>query len=219
MTPMFRDVLLVGGHEGLPGEGLAVRDLHFLAARPGSAVVVPMTLGRDPELIEQTAQALKWAARERHAGELLLAGPLGTTTDLIGWLRAAACRAGSDAVLIVAPASSPEQDAELFKVARLVRQYSPVRWVEVALIGGDPDVAEGVARCHRLGARDVTVLPAAFVLPEPVEGARIGGPLLGGAALAGLVRQRASAAARRWSRHADDGIEAVPHDRHTREHG
>ncbi|MEU9843083.1 hypothetical protein AB0C69_28115, partial [Actinomadura sp. NPDC048032] len=84
-----RRVALVGGHESRQGRCLpdlagsggprvhaAGRDLHS-ALRPGDRLVaVPMTLGRDPDLPVVTAQTLRWAARERAPGDLLLAGPL-----------------------------------------------------------------------------------------------------------------------------------------------
>ncbi|MFF0249510.1 sirohydrochlorin chelatase [Streptosporangium sandarakinum] len=238
MRPDRRRVLLVGGHESrdgrcLPGpvepggpEVRAVgRDLHAALVGRDRIVAVPMTLGRDPELPAVAAQALRWAARERAPGDLLLAGPLGTTGHLVGWIRGAVTRALRDgpprqAVLLVAPAAGPEPDAELFRVARLVRQYTSVRWVEVALIGGDPDVDEGVERCLRLGADGVVLVPASFVPVAPRPGVRTAGPLLGPASLATLVRERVAEAEHRWDRYGDDGLATVRHGHeHGHEHG
>ncbi|MGV9324555.1 sirohydrochlorin chelatase [Streptosporangium sandarakinum] len=236
MRPDRRRVLLVGGHESrdgrcLPGpvgpgdpEVRAVgRDLHAALAGRDRIVAVPMTLGRDPELPTVAAQTLRWAARERAPGDLLLAGPLGTTGHLVGWIRGAVTRALRDgpprqAVLLVAPAAGPEPDAELFRVARLVRQYTSVRWVEVALVGGDPDVDEGVERCLRLGADGVVLVPASFVPVAPRPGVRTAGPLLGPASLATLVRERVAEAEQRWDRYGDDGLATVHHG-HEHEHG
>ncbi|MFI0372628.1 sirohydrochlorin chelatase [Actinomadura sp. 1N219] len=218
-----RTVLRVGGHEcppgalrgcragaevAGPGRGLSLA----LAARP-RAVVVPMTLGRDPALAPAAAQAIAWTARGRGRGDLLLAEPLGSVTHLVGWLRAALVRAmrgasADRAVLLVAPAGAPEDDAELFKVARLVRRHVPVRWVEVAIDGGEPDVPEGVDRCHRLGAREVVLVPASLAPPPACDAALTAGPLLGPAAVDALVRQRAAEAERRWHRDGDDGLAA-----------
>ncbi|GAB2447762.1 sirohydrochlorin chelatase [Streptosporangium sandarakinum] len=238
MRPDRRRVLLVGGHESrdgrcLPGpvgpggpEVRAVgRDLHAALVGRDRIVAVPMTLGRDPELPAVVAQTLRWAARERAPGDLLLAGPLGTTGHLVGWIRGAVTRALRDgpprqAVLLVAPAAGPEPDAELFRVARLVRQYTSVRWVEVALIGGDPDVDEGVERCLRLGADGVVLVPASFVPVAPRPGVRTAGPLLGPASLATLVRERVAEAEHRWDRYGDDGLATVHHEHgHSHEHG
>ena len=236
MTPVPRRVLLVGGHESrdgrcLPGlvgpdgpEACAPgRDLHAALAGRDRITVVPMTLGRDPELAAVAAQTLRWAAREREPGELLLAGPLGTAGHLVGWIRGAVTRVLRDApprqaVLLVAPASGPEQDAELFRVARLVRQYTSVRWVEVALTGGDPDVDEGVERCLRLGADGVVLVPASFVPVPARPGVRTAGPLLGPAPLAALIRERAAEAEYRWDGYGDDGLAAAGHG-HGHAHG
>jgi len=227
--PGGRGVLLVGGHESrdgrcLPGllgpGGPEVRapgsDLHAALAGRGRTTVVPMTLGRDPALSSVAAQTLGWAAREREPGDLLLAGPLGTAGHLVGWIRGAVARAmrgapPGRAVLLVAPAAGPEPDAELFRVARLVRQYTSVRWVEVALTGGDPDVDEGVERCLRLGAEDVVLVPASFAPVPARPGVPAAGPLLGAAPLAALIRERAAEAERRWSRYGDDGLAAARH--------
>ncbi|MFC4052074.1 CbiX/SirB N-terminal domain-containing protein [Actinomadura syzygii] len=226
-----RAVLAVGGHESLAAGTAGIHDpgrgLRTALGEHARAVVVPMTLGRDPGVAQAAAQTLAWAARERRPGDLLLAPPLGTAAHLVGWIRAAVVRtipgAGfHGAVLLVAPAADPEADAELFKVARLVRQYLPVRWVEVALADGEPDVAEGVERCRRLGAGEVVLVPASLVplRPDSSTGAdRVAGPLLGGAALAALVRERAAEAERRWRRNHDDGLAAAANQGHGHGHG
>lgn len=218
--PERREVLLLGGHESPAGSGtLDLRRLDAAVHGDVRSVTVPMTLGRDPEPAIVAAQTLGWAARGRAPGDLLLARPLGTTEHLIGWLRALVSRAsrgGSrrQAVLLVAPAAGPEPDAELFRVARLVWQYMPVRWVEVALTGGEPDVDEGLERCRRLGADDFVLVPATLA-PAPVRaGARSAGPLLGPAALTALIRERVAEAERRWDRYGDDGLSLAGHHHH-----
>ncbi|MEU0520221.1 hypothetical protein [Streptosporangium sp. NPDC006007] len=229
-SPEAGGTVLVGGHESrygralgdLPGATVTAvgRDLYALTRHP--AVVVPMTLGRDTGLAAQIAQILRWNGRGRRPGELLLAPPLGTPAHLVGWLRAAAGRValpasspdGPWAVLVTAPSASAEEDAELFRVAHLVRRHSGLRWVEVALTGGDPDVAEGVSRCRLLGARQVAVVSASFVKPDLPEGVTWAGPLLTAASLEELVRRRVETAGERWRRHADDGLAAVSGDHH-----
>ncbi|MEV8631832.1 hypothetical protein AB0395_09265 [Streptosporangium sp. NPDC051023] len=122
------------------------------------------------------------------------------------------------AVLVAAPSASAQEDAELYRVAHLVRRNSGLRWVEVALMGGQPDVAEAVARCHLLGARHVRVVPASFVRPDLPEGVSWAGPLLAPAALRELVGRRVETARDRWTRYADDGLAAVSAGHHHHDH-
>ncbi|RBQ18213.1 hypothetical protein DP939_20190 [Spongiactinospora rosea] len=218
--PVTRRVVLAGGHEsgygralgGLEPEAVAPgRELSAVLATPTPVAVVPMTLGRDPDLVRDAAQTLAWARRGRRGGELLLTDPLCEVPELVSLLLAAARgnAAKGRAALLVAPAASAEADAELFRVARLVRDGADM--VEVALLGGDPDLAEGVDRCLRLGAESVAVLPAAFVRPPIPDDPRIvdAGPLLGPAAMVRLVRERVTAAEDRFTRYEEDGITTV----------
>ncbi|MFF2073936.1 sirohydrochlorin chelatase [Kitasatospora sp. NPDC058162] len=240
-------IVLVGGHESDGGRDLAAlvgrvpaapeyvvhaaaaagRPLaeavrSALASGDAPVCVVPMTLGRDPGLIADTARALRWLAAGEGRGRLALTAPFGAAEHLIGWLRAAAATVdGEDALLVTAPAAGPFDDAELFRIARLVRQYGRHRRVEVAFTGGDPDPAEGVRRCRLLGADRVTAVPASFgpaLLAGPTTGpttgptgaptgedVRDGGPLLRPSAIAGVVAAR-TAAALHLLGHGEDGI-------------
>lgn len=119
------------------------------AASTDPVCVVPMTLGRDSGLVADAARASSWARREPNSPPLVLSSPLGTADHLVGWLRGRAATASSDALLVVAPTGSPFEDAELFRIARLVRQFGPSALVEVALSGGDPDLDDGIDRCRR----------------------------------------------------------------------
>ncbi|MGW6710577.1 sirohydrochlorin chelatase, partial [Streptomyces sp. NPDC054956] len=211
-------VVLAGGHEGGSAAGAvrigrslteAVREA--LAASAGPVCVVPMTLGRDPGLIADCARALRWLGRDEEPGRLALAPAFATVDHLTAWLRTAAVRAvreapGSSAVLVTAPAAGPFEDADLFRVARLVRQYGHHRWVEVAFDGGDPDLAEGAERCRRLGAARVCLVRAAFTEPAEVPaGVLDTGPPLSRAALDQVVRNRVREALHRLA-HGRDGI-------------
>ncbi|MGW4230723.1 cobalamin biosynthesis protein CbiX [Streptomyces sp. NPDC004980] len=226
--PDHGPVIAVCGHEA--GYGEALRDL----AGPGvlvvpggrelirglgrtrrageQACVVPMTLGRDPELVADTARTLRALPAAERSGTLLTE-PFGTTQHLIAWLRAAANRApGTSALLVTAPAGGPFDDAELYRVASLVHRYGSRPVVEVAFTGGAPDPAEGIRRCRLLGASQVTLLPAAFGTPE-VPGAAgadvtTAGPLFSPVALARVLAERVADARRRWSERHDDGIAA-----------
>ena len=234
-------VVAVGGHESDGGRALhGLLDpqvcrvaggrelLHRVSAaraRGEPVCVVPMTLGRDPELVADTARTLTALSAEDRA-ETVLAEPFGTADHLIGWLRAAATRVAMDkALLVTAPSGGPFADADLFRIARLVRQYGRHRTVEVALIGGDPDPGEGVRRCRALGAQRVVLLPASWVPPEnPDPGhCEIGGPLLSAPAMAGVLDTRVRDGWERYDRFGDDGLSralaAAPDHGHTHSHG
>nr|WP_237535812.1 cobalamin biosynthesis protein CbiX [Streptomyces sp. SID3343] len=171
--------------------------------------VVPMTLGRDAELVADTARTLA-ALGPAERTRVVQAAPFGTARHLTGWLRAAANRVPLDAALVVAaPAGDVYDDAELYRIARLVRQHGRHRLVEVALTDGDPDLAHGVERCRVLGARRVVVLPASFVVPST---ARIdcapATALLTPSAVAEVVAARVADAVERRRAHGDDGVAA-----------
>ena len=229
-------VILVGGHEsngardlaeavpprapyGMVAAGMPLTEAigAALAGSEGPVCVVPMTLGRDRTLVAEAARALRWADglsgfdTGRTPGRVALSAPFGTQDHLVGWLRAAAERVPAPpgtAVLVTAPAADPFADAELYRVARLVRQYGRYPWVEVAFSGGDPDVEQGVDRCRRLGAERVLLLPAGFGPAARTGSPTIdGGPLLSPAALEGVLAVRCAEALHRLS-HGDDGIAA-----------
>ncbi|QEU88127.1 hypothetical protein [Streptomyces viridosporus] len=235
------EVVAVGGHESDGGRALRgllgprvscvsggrelFRRVSALRARGEPVCVVPMTLGRDPELVADAARTLLALSAEDRAGTVL-AEPFGTADHLVGWLRAAASRVAADkALLVTAPSGDPFVDADLFRIARLVRQYGRHRTVEVALIGGDPDPAEGVRRCRALGERRVVLLPAAWVtprVPDP-EHCEPGGPLLAAPAVAGVLDARVREAWERHDRLGDDGLSRglrAAHDHgHAHTHG
>ncbi|MFB7559706.1 sirohydrochlorin chelatase [Streptomyces brevispora] len=181
--------------------------------RGEGTVVVPMTLGRDPELVADTARTLRAVPGGERAATVL-AEPFGTAQHLVGWLRAAAGRVPeTSALLVTAPTGDPFEDAELYRIAALVRRYGRHDLVEVAFTGGDPDPAEGVRRCRLLGAERVTLLPAGFAPPEApeVSGAvrlpvDVAGPLVPASALRRVLAERVSDARRRWRERGDDGI-------------
>ncbi|WUT00642.1 cobalamin biosynthesis protein CbiX [Streptomyces sp. NBC_00708] len=189
-------------------------------------VVVPMTLGREPGLVADTARTLR-AVPGAGPGAVLLAEPFGTAQHLVAYLRAAAGRVPADtALLVTAPSGDPFEDAELYRVAALVRRYGRHGLVEVAFDGGDPDPAEGVRRCGLLGAASVALLPASFTdvvaggeAAVPVTAA---GPLVPDPALRRVLDERAADARRRWSEHGDDGIPtglaAADHHGHAHTH-
>ncbi|MEU7448657.1 sirohydrochlorin chelatase [Streptomyces diastaticus] len=234
-------VIAVGGHESDGAAALAgvlgpevtrvgggrelVREVRSARAAGERVCVVPMTLGRDPSLVADAARTLLALDAGERAGTLL-AEPFGTTAHLVGWLRTLANRVPDDrALLVTAPSGDPFSDADLFRTARLVGQYGRHRVVEVALLGGAPDLAEGVGRCRALGAPGAVVLPAAWAVPEPagVAHAEYGGPLLSASAAAGVLASRVRQARERYERSGDDGVDralAADHDHgHAHSHG
>lgn len=240
MSPPANDatVLLSCGHESVGGTVLAelmptaevlpvgralsdaVRTALQRAPRP--VCVVPMTLGRDPRLVAESARALRWAAAESgHPHRVALTAPFGTADHLTAWLRTAALRfeCAHDVVrglLIAAPTGGLFDDAELFRIARLVRQYGRHQLVEVAFAGGDPDITEGIERVTRLGAERVGLISAGFgpvcceTPSTPVEDA---GPLIGSAMICQVVQARVAAALDGLARR-EDGIAAGLHAEH-----
>ncbi|MBS2531391.1 hypothetical protein KGQ20_01270 [Catenulispora sp. NF23] len=238
-------VIVVGGHEA--GAGVAVDPLaeHGPLLRASSArraldatvrqaldstdlpvCVVPMTLGRDPLLVADTARTLTSLTGGAAAGRVVLAEPFGNATLLTGWLRVAVAGAarehgGTDlAVLLTANAANRYDDAELFRIAHLVKVQEDVPWVEVAFRGGDPDPAEGVKRCGQLGARRVAVIPAGFgpATDGPMPGVIDGEPLLAPSAISGVLATRIAGAMLKLSQ-GDDGIAAGLDADHGHGHG
>ncbi|MET7302482.1 cobalamin biosynthesis protein CbiX [Embleya sp. NPDC005575] len=215
-------VVAVGGHESangaaLPGVfgpevtsaacGRQLRRAVSAVLRAGAdrVCVVPITLGRDTGLVADAARTLlALPAGER--ARVLLSRPFAGTEQLTGWLCAAAARVPARAALLVAaPAGDAHEDAELYRIARLVWQHGPPRIVEVALIGGDPDPGRALERCRLLGAARTVVLPASFVLPA-VPGVA---PLLSRPVAAGVLAARVGSAVERLRVHGDDGLAVI----------
>ena len=243
--PARAAVIIVGGHEG--GAGVAVDPLveHAPLLRASSArqqldgavnqaldntdlpvCVVPMTLGRDPRLVADCARTLTFLTGGAADGRIMLAEPFGNATLLTGWLRVAVASAvnqydGKDlGVLLTANAANRFDDAELFRIARLVQVQEGAPLVEVAFRGGEPDVAAGVERCERLGARQVAVISADFgpATDTPLPGVVDSGLLLAPSTVAGMIATRVAGAMFKLS-HGDDGIAAGLDADHIHGHG
>jgi hypothetical protein len=234
-------VVLVGGHESDGGAALARfehllpgavalppgRRLHDAVTRARAAgdtvVVVPMTYGRDPTMVADTARTLRWIAdREGGPPAVALAAPFGVPDHLTARLRAVADRVRTDdpgaALVVAARAGGPFDDAELHRVAHLVRVHGADVEVAVATLGGDAadgaDLALALDRLRRLGFARSVVVPAGFAPGLDVDAGRAGlagmtqaGPLMGDAAVARIVTERVEAA-RHDLGHGRDGIAA-----------
>lgn len=215
-------ILLVGGHESADGADLvrlggAVPGAQ--AARPGrgfhnlvsdalrsdeTVAVVPMTFGRNPTMVADTAKTLHWLAA-KHPGRIALTAPFGTIDHLTAWLRTAAnaVRAeDADAALVVwAARSNPFDEAELHRVAYLAATHGAAEEMFPAIVDEAQGLRPIVERLRRLGRERVALLPAGFAHRAPEEvgsGAladvRFAGPLMTDAAIARVVRTRVAAA-------------------------
>ncbi|MGH3622154.1 MAG: sirohydrochlorin chelatase [Sciscionella sp.] len=137
-------VLVAAGH----GKGDIPAALEREVRRnPGSSFAFGRPLGPHPTLLT------------------LLAERIGAIVDEAEWLETA--------VLLVGRGSTdPDANAEVCKVARLLQETRPFRFVETAFVSlATPSVQDGLERVRRLGARRVVVAPYFLfdgVLPQRV---------------------------------------------------
>ncbi|QMW66084.1 cobalamin biosynthesis protein CbiX [Mumia sp. ZJ1417] len=226
--------VLVGGHESaqgsdlvslldaLPGAvvtppGRALRDAvtTHLAADEARVAVLPMTWGRDPVMVADAAKTLSWIAASAGAGRVALCPSFGTIDHMVAWLRRAATETArqchGSGMLVTAPSSNPFDDAELHRIAHLVRTHGAGVQVEVACVAATADLAHAVDRARLLGSDDVVVVPAGFARTAPAglpsEHATFFGPLLSERAVLDVIRRRVGAAQHDLS-HGLDGIAA-----------
>lgn len=234
MTRSPERVVLVGGHESDDGTALhrfTRSDLPWEVTTTGrslaqavetalgaaeSVTVLPMTFGRDPVLVADTARTLQWI-RRRRGGTLRLAAPFGTTDHLIALLRSAAIRlqrrAAGSALVIAAASSDSFNNAELHRCAYLVGAESTTPEVTVALTDGHhPTLADTAERMGRLGYASSGVVPAGFEadleLPDstPEHTMLWCGPLINAAAARRIITERVADAEHAWQ-HGRDGID------------
>lgn len=230
-------LILVGGHESSQGKDLgylaealpgvrivtAGRSLQTalndaLATTTANVVVLPMTIGRNPTLVADTAKTMKWLADSGGGGRLALSGSFGTPDHLTAWLRTAATKIHSSgdnsALLLLAAKANPFDDAELFRIAHLVRTHGTGSEVEVACVGNDAEIAAALGRLHLLGHESVVIIPAGFAqtCTAPLgqgafKGATFHGPILTPQAVLQVINDRFAAACHELS-HGRDGIAA-----------
>lgn len=181
-------MVLVGGHESGNGADLAFvpdlmpgvhispagRPLHNLLtqllARSGEGsrpvVVLPMTFGRNPTLVADTAKTLRWLGTGGSAPRLALSDPFGTADHLTAWLRTAAIevrrRDPEAAMLVTADAANPFDDADLHRISHLVRTHGAGIPVETAAVGSIEELRDAVQRLRLLGSTHTFVVPAGF---------------------------------------------------------
>jgi len=214
--------ILVGGHESADGADLVRLEAVIpdaRAARPGrrfhnavsealtageTVVVVPMTFGRNPTMVADTAKTLKWLGA-KHPGRLALAAPFGTIDHLTAWLRTAANEARAQdqdaGIVVVAVRSNPFDEAELHRVAYLVATHGAAEEVFAAIVDAGGSVAPTIERLRRLGIERSVVVPAGFAATSDeafgqgvLAGSRFAGPLMTDSAIVRTVRTRVTAA-------------------------
>jgi sirohydrochlorin cobaltochelatase len=219
--PLIRTIL-VGGHESAEGADLVRLEAVIQgarAARPGrrfhnavsealtageTVVVVPMTFGRNPTMVADTAKTLKWLGA-KHPGRLALAASFGTIDHLTAWLRTAANEAHAEdpdaGMVVVAAKSNPFDEAELHRVAYLVGTHGATEEVFPAIVDAGGSVAPVIERLRRLGIERSVVVPAGFAATSDEEfghaalsGSRFAGALMTDSAIARVVRSRVAAA-------------------------
>ncbi len=210
--------ILVGGHESADGADLVRFETVIdgcLVARPGrqfhnqvsealtageTVVVVPMTFGRNPTMVADTAKTLRWLGA-KHPGRLALSAPFGTIDHLTAWLRNAANAARAQdpetGIVVVARRSNPFDEAELHRVAYLVATHGTADEVFPAIVDDMRGLAPVIDRLHRLGIERAVVVPAGFAAIEgerfgegALVGARFFGPIMSDGAVARTVRTR-----------------------------
>ncbi len=236
--PAGKDVttILVAGHESAEGADVRYleqarnrwfvtpigRPLHnlltrHLASGDGPIVVVPMTMGRNPTLVADTAKTVQWLAAGAPE-RLALAAPFGSPDHLISWLRLAATgirsRSSDAAMVIQAPSSDPFDEAELHRVAHLVRTHGAGNVVEVATTHTDDDLVDVLQRLRRLGHPHAVVVPAGFRRESPVPlddsrftGCEFYGPLMSEQAAIRIIDARIRDAVHELA-HGRTGVES-----------
>ncbi len=214
--------ILVGGHEGgdvvAPGRRLQLA-VEATLDQHGVAIVVPMTFGRDPAMVADAARTLRPLSTSR-PGRIALAAPFGTADHLVALLRGAARAAGDAGLIVAARASNPFDDADLQRIAHLVRVHGAGLEVMATAVARDDDIASTLARLRLLGFPRSVAVPAGFArglsldLASPAfAGLSQHGALLGDAAVARVVTARVHDALHELA-HGRDGIDDGLHADH-----
>lgn len=158
------EVPVAGGFIELSPPPLAEAVAELVAGGARRLAAVPLMLVAAGHAKGDIPAAL---ARERlrHPGLSTVYGrPLGPHPAILSLVRERLAEAGagpdSTVLLVGRGATDPDANAEVAKVARLLAETTEVAGVEYAFVSlAPPDTAAGLARCHRLGARHVVVLP------------------------------------------------------------
>lgn len=229
-------IVLVGGHESNDGADLEFvkaalpnvlssppgRPLNNVVSRAldatdGVVAVLPMTFGRNPTMVADAAKTMQWLSTGREGGRLTLCDPFGSADHLVAWLRTAASRTSARrpnaGIIVAAPRSNPFDDAELYRLAHLVRTHGAGNDVEVCCYESDGDVVQSIQRFRALGRGETEIVPAGFARTSPVDlstpaatGAEFYGPLMSEQAIVRIITERVAEAEHNLG-HGQNGIE------------
>lgn len=138
--------------------------LSELAREPLARIIVAPVILLPAGHLKDDGAALARAARQaRPEVEVVLASDLGVSLELIECLdqRIEEVDPGAAAILVVGRgATDPAANAELYMITRLLAERRGMPLTETAFVSlAPPDVPTGLARLHRLGAREVVVAP------------------------------------------------------------
>ena len=203
----------------------------LLSRAPARVVAVPISSSGSDPMLAELAGLLRWARTRWPDAPILLSDPLGTRAHVVGWAvqqvrtvlaaRAEAVRPAETAVLVVGSGgASPEMNAEVCAIGRLLWERGDYAWVEAAFVhdAGRPSLASRIERCRQPGVERVVVVPLALLEGPTVRAVRtcvqtaraldvvVTGPLLGTGAAAAVVRQRYHDTVARWLGTGDDGL-------------
>jgi sirohydrochlorin cobaltochelatase len=159
--------LVAAGVLEFPGEGLPdIQTAFDLAATAGldEVVALPALLFFAGHTQDDMPGEVQRAQKRHPEMGISLAGPLGTDERLLGALeeQLASFEPNEDAAVLLVGRGSlySEANADLFKTARMLWDRNRYGWVEAAFVSlAPPDVAAGIDRCRRLGAKRVVVIP------------------------------------------------------------
>ena len=142
-----------------------------IEAGAGRIVALPLFLGPAGHQKNDVPTIINWAKSHWPAVEFHYGAPLGAHYGLVAALAERAQEtiaahpttipASETAILVVGRGSrDPDSNSDVYKIARMLWEGRDYGWVEAAFYSlTPPNLAEGVERCRRLGARRVVALP------------------------------------------------------------
>jgi sirohydrochlorin cobaltochelatase len=219
-----------------PGASAALAEV--ASTEPAHVVAIPFSSGTGAPWPADVTGLLRWARTRWPATAFIQGQPTGSREHVVGWASRqaqASLHAWSDgeptatALLLVGDGATPGGHAEVCALARLLFEHHHYECVDAAFVrDARPTIATGIERCHRLGARNIIVLPLSLLegpfhedvrvqterlyehrLPENV---RIAAPLLTPTGAGAVVHRRHIEALARWVNRRTDGC--VPEHHH-----
>ncbi|MEL7235266.1 MAG: sirohydrochlorin chelatase, partial [Chloroflexota bacterium] len=134
-------------------------------------VALPLFLGPAGHQKNDVPTTINWAKKQYPHVTFRYGAPIGAHYGIVRTLadRADAALAAADpsitnedtALLVVGRGSrDPDSNSEVVKASRMLWEGRTYGWVETCFYAlTDPNIAEGIERCHRLGAKRVVIVP------------------------------------------------------------